>query len=294
MFSHGSGSSGRATLPSDWMPNQYSSRGPSPQNSAADNDLGVMSPSLIALQGSSRSGDMAVPILHSSNEDSSHSQSLRHMPPFADERRDADANHLGRDGNEEPVAPGDARQNPPRERAYRHPLPQPRAFDGKGERNIKQFFSVYEKYCKSMWGDNTQDWVSGLELLLKGWALVLYNNLVNQGKSYNDIKTALQHAFPGVVDPFRTRNLMKLLTLKREQGEPLPVFYMRVDTLIRETYPNLEEVSAGIQCRDTFLMKLDPHIASKIASYCASRNCFEPRTVQEAAVMVGSEDFFST
>ena len=71
-----------------------------------------------------------------------------------------------------------------------------------------------------MWGENKSDWIAGLESLLLGWALILYRGQVEQAKTYADIKSALEAAFPGIVDPFQTRNLLKLLNLKREVGEP--------------------------------------------------------------------------
>ena len=144
-----------------------------------------------------------------------------------------------------------------------------------------------------MWGACKSDWIAGLESHLKGWALTIYNGMCDQGKSYEDIKKALRCAFPGVVDPFKTKNLIKLVNLKREVSEPLPVFFMRVDQIIRETYPHLEEHSHKLQVRDTFLMKLEANIASKIATYCTTRNDFEPDTVQEAAIMVGAPDFLN-
>ena len=280
------------TLPGDWAPPAFSSRGPSPHNSLERNDIDA-SQGLMGLRPSSRTqSEMAAPILHSSNE-SSRLGSGHPTHPFAGDRRDAESNPQELEGAQEPIEPngGDQSRNPVSTRSYRHPLPQPRPFDGQGERTIAQFFKVYEKYSRSMWGDHRSDWVAGLEVHLKGWALTLYNKLINQGKSYEDIKLSLQNAFPGVVDPFKTKNLIKLLNLKRESDEPLPVFFMRVDTLIRETYPHLEEHSAKIQCRDTFLMKLDAETASKIANYCNTRNNFNPETVREACAIVGSPDF---
>ena len=300
MFGPGTSAAGRISMPGDWAPPVSNSREPSPQNRLSEiNNLDV-SPSIHGFRTSSRnaSGEVAVPILHSSNE----SNGSRPAPSgrlLTEEHREGDLNQLGFEDDRAREAENveqaiDAQVEVARARSYRHPLPMPRAWDGKGERDIKQFFKVYEKYCSSMWGYNRSDWISGLETLLKGWALHLYSNLVNQGKSYESIKLALQNAFPAAVDPFRTKNLIKLLNLKKELGEPLPVFFMRVDTLIRETYPHLEERSAKIQCRDTFLMKLDAETASKIANYCNTRNNFEPSMVQEAAVMVGSPDFLNT
>ena len=93
------------------------------------------------------------------------------------------------------------------------------------------------------------------EIGLQGWALILYRGLVEQRKTYVEIRTALQAAFPGVVDPFQTRNLLKLLNIKREKGEPLPVFFMRIENLVGQTYPDLEDASKKVQVLDTFLMK---------------------------------------
>ena len=137
-----------------------------------------------------------------------------------------------------------------------------------------------------MGGGRKSDWVAGLEANLQGWALVLYRGLVDQGQSYDKIKNDLLTAFPGVVDPFRTKNLMKLLNLKREVGEPLPVFYARIDQLVSETYPDLTDESHDLQVRDTFLMKLDSAIALKIANFCNARGDFGPIAVREGANLI--------
>ena len=264
MFSGNSSSTSGRTLPSDWIPQRFSSsRGPSPQISSME-ELEEVNP-----------------ILHSSHESSGSHRNTQ--PQLGDQR-------VENEGQDEAAQNEDP--NPePRAKTYRHPLPQPRPFDGKGERDIKLFFATFEKFCQSMWGNTRADWVAGLESYLKDWPLVLYNSLVNQQKTYQQIKSALQNAFPGVVDPFRSRNLLRLLHLKREAGEPLPVFFARVDSLIRETYPHLEEHSAALMCRDQFLMKLDQETASKIANYCNTRSDFDPETVREAAVVVGSPEF---
>ena len=172
------------------------------------------------------------------------------------------------------------------DRSFRRPLPQPRPFEGTGDRSIKNFFATFERYANSMWGSRKSDWVAGLEANLQGWALVLYRGLVDAGRSYEKIKTDLLTAFPGVVDPFRTRNLLKLVNMKREVNEPLTVFLLRIDQIIRETYPDLTDHSHDLQVRDTFLMKLDSSIALKIANFCNARGDFGPQAVRESANLI--------
>ena len=177
--------------------------------------------------------------------------------------------------------------DPGRTELYRRPLPQPRPFEGKGDIGIDQFFRTYERYAMSMWGEARSDWIDGLESLLLGWALILYRGLVEQRKTYVEIRTALQAAFPGVVDPFQTRNLLKILNIKREKGEPLPVFFMRNENLVGQMYPDLEDASKKVQVRDTFVMKCSQNTAMKIANYCNIRGDFSPEVVREAATMIG-------
>ena len=179
---------------------------------------------------------------------------------------------------------------PVADRSFRRPLPQPRPFEGTGERSIKNFFLTFERFATSMWGARKSDWVAGLEANLQGWALVLYRGLVDQGQPYEKIKKDLLTAFPGVVDPFRTKNLLKLVNLRREIGEPLPVFFQRIDQILRETYPDLTDESHQLQVRDTFLMKLDQNIALKIANFCNARGDFGPETVRESANLITLSD----
>ena len=225
---------------------------------------------------SGNSAELLAPVHHSS-ANSHESQGIGHRPDPNDSDDAEGANAL-----ERPNVP-----DPRRPKHYRRPLPQPRPFEGKGDIGITQFFRVYERYAQSMWGDTRSDWVDGLESLLLGWALILYRGLVEQRKQYPQIKAALMAAFPGVVDPFQTRNLMKLLNIKREPGEPLPVFFMRIENLVGQTYPDLEEASKQKQVRDTFLMKCSQNTAMKIANYCNIRGDFTPEVVREAATMIG-------
>ena len=255
------------------------------------NNLSNISPNLMeqlhrsSSSNASRRSEVAVPILHSSRESADSGTVPRRMEAI---RVDPLPGAL-------PIDVDELEQNQPRIRAnvhpYRHPLPKPSPFEGKGDRKIEHFLITYERYSKSMWGENEENWVAGLESLLQGWALVLYRALCEQGKNYSQIKQALLAAFPGLVDPFRTRNVMNLLNLKRQANEPLSVFYLRVETTISEAYPHLEGYSLSIQVRDTFLMKLDPDIATKVATYCSNRGNFEPAMVREAASMVITHDF---
>ena len=254
------------SLPGDWAPE------------SADEGNNNLSSSLLDFRTSSRNAsangvEIVIPILHSSRGS------------------DEVENRAHRAENEEhdPVNMEHA-QREQADRSYRRPLPQPRTFEGIGDRSIRKFFTVYERYASSMWGQVKNDWVAGLEVNLAGWALVLYRGLVDQGKTYEKIKADLISAFPGLQDPFRTRNLIKLLNMKKEQNEPLPVFYQRIDQIIAETYPDLTDHSHDIQVRDTFLMKLDSAIALRIANYCNARGDFEPARVREAATVITNPD----
>ena len=178
----------------------------------------------------------------------------------------------------------------PRGRQYRRPLPHPRPFAGRCEESLDHFFRTYERYAQSAWSDDPSDWVAGLENFLVSWPLTLYRGLIIQGKSYGQIKEALVRAFPGVVDPFNTRNLLTLVNLKREPGEPLAVFFQRTENLIAQTYSSLEEEARNTMARDTFLIKVAPGVSAKIANYCNSRDDFSYEAVRIAAAMVDTPE----
>ena len=210
------------TLPAEWTP-----LGTSLENLEEErNSLSNVSPNSDLRRSVNGGGFIAPAELHSSHSSGG---------------SDALMGRLGLNIPAEPPAgsqgPGDPPNNldtvapPPDQhqrlaRSFRHPLPKPRMFDGTdANRSMTQFFTIYERYAGSMWGQNTSDWGAGLETLLQGWALQLYRQLSDQGKSYSVIKNTLMTAFPGVVDPFRTRSLLKLVNLKHETGEPLSVFH---------------------------------------------------------------------
>ena len=157
------------TLPGDWAPiTRGISEGIEDSEMIDNNNLSGGSIDLTNFRSSSRNisanlDNLAVPILHSSRESEAAEET--------DGRRGSRPNSTNNTANEQ-----DERRNPiynPREMAYRRPLPQPRPFEGRGDRDIKQFFRVYERYASSCWGQEKSDWVAGLETLLQGWALVL-------------------------------------------------------------------------------------------------------------------------
>ena len=215
----------------------------------------------------------------------------------------------GRNGHQSPESPGrginllpdPARRRvnlipdagaPNRARQYRRPLPQPRPFEGRNEESIEHFFRTFERYASSAWSDDQADWIAGLENFLLSWPLTLYRGLVIQGKSYGNIKDALFKAFPGLRDPLNTKHLITLLNLKREPGEPLSVFFMRTDNVLAQTYPGLEEEAKRIMVRDTFLIKLDAALATKIANYCNAKEDFSYDAVRVAAAVIDTPNTF--
>ena len=180
----------------------------------------------------------------------------------------------------------------PRVRQYRRPLPQPRPFAGRSEESLDHFFRTYERYAQSAWSDDPGDWIAGLENFLVSWPLTLYRGLITQGKSYSQIKEALVRAFPKIGDPFNCRNLLSLVNLKREPGEPLAVFFQRTENMIAMTYSSLDEDSQQMMTRDTFLIKISPGVSAKIANYCNSRDDFSYEAVRVAAAMVDTPEHF--
>ena len=107
----------RATLPSNFRMATYDDI-----NFPLAQNIDDLNSSLL---GNSNSSHLAHPIMHSSRT-SGESRSSRdeHVAGRVDDRH------------------------------HRRPLPVPRPFEGRGDRDIKQFFRVYEQYAMSMWGNN--------------------------------------------------------------------------------------------------------------------------------------------
>ena len=54
------------------------------------------------------------------------------------------------------------------------PLPKPCKYKGLGTKKFGSFKKNYEAYARSMWGENKEGWRIGLEAVLEGHPLALY------------------------------------------------------------------------------------------------------------------------
>ena len=168
------------------------------------------------------------------------------------------------------------------------PLPRPGKFKGVGPKRFDRFKIQFEAYAASMWGDDKQGWKVGLESLLEGYPLALYQSYMEQGLTYDEIAGKLAVIFKGETDPFLCRKLLKLKLLKRGGDEPWVVFLSRISNLLCEIYPGISEEDRDVRTREVLLQKFDNKTAEKVVNMCMLRSDFSPRAVFESVKALDS------
>ena len=168
------------------------------------------------------------------------------------------------------------------------PLPRPGKFKGVGPKRFSRFKAQFESYALSMWGEDTQGWKVGLETLLEGYPLALYQSYIEQGLTYNNIVERLSSIFKGETDPFLCRKLLKLKLLKRGGEEPWVVFLSRISNLLCEIYPDITEMDRDVRTREVLLQKLDNKTAEKVVNMCMLKSDFSPKSVFKAVQALDS------
>ena len=161
------------------------------------------------------------------------------------------------------------------------PLPRPGKYKGVGPKKFARFKTQFEAYAESMWGEERQGWKVGLENLLEGYPLALYQSYMEQGLTYEEIVDKLSTIFKGETDPFLCRKLLKLKLLKRGGDEPWVVFLSRICNLLCEIYPGITEGDRDIRTREVLLQKMDNKTAEKMVNMCMLKGDFSPHAVFE-------------
>ena len=161
-------------------------------------------------------------------------------------------------------------------------MPGPGNFNGIGPKKFARFKAQFEAYSISMWGDEKQAWKVGLESLLEGYPLALYQSYMEQGLTYEEIVNKLSTIFKGETDPFLCRKLLKLKLLKKGREEPWIVFLARISNLLCEIYPEISEGDRDVRTREVLLQKFDNKTAEKVVNMCMLKSDFSPRSVFES------------
>ena len=86
------------------------------------------------------------------------------------------------------------------------PLPKPCKYNGLGTKRFGSFKKNYEAYARSMWGENKEGWRIGLEAVLEGHPLALYQSYIEQDLSYDEIVNRFGGIFTGESDLFYVEN----------------------------------------------------------------------------------------
>ena len=159
------------------------------------------------------------------------------------------------------------------------PLPKPCRYRGLGAKKFENFRKNFEAYARSMWGANKEGWRIGLEAMLEGHPLALYQSYIEQDLSYDEIANRLGGIFRGESDPFLCRKLLKLRTISKGVDEPWIVFVSRCNNLLCEIYPDITEEDRQIRLREVVLQKMDSGVLEKVVQICMIKEDFSPETV---------------
>ena len=159
------------------------------------------------------------------------------------------------------------------------PLPKPCRYRGLGAKKFENFRKNFEAYARSMWGANKEGWRIGLEAMLEGHPLALYQSYIEQDLSYDEIANRLGGIFRGESDPFLCRKLLKLRTISKGVDEPWIVFVSRCNNLLCEIYPDITDEDRQIRLREVVLQKMDSGVLEKVVQICMIKEDFSPETV---------------
>lgn len=172
------------------------------------------------------------------------------------------------------------------------PLPRPKVFSGNSSKTFKSFVKQYESWADSMWGPNINDkWIRGLESLLEGHPLILYNSYLNQNISYDEIKTRLMSIFMGESDPFTCKKLLRLKSIKKGGTESWTVFMTRIENLISEINPESSARERSNRLREVLLQKMDNSTTKSVVNQCMLKSDFTPNAVFEAVKILDTIPF---
>ena len=159
------------------------------------------------------------------------------------------------------------------------PLPRPCKYRGLGAKKFGSFRKNFEAYAGSMWGSNKEGWKIGLEAMLEGHPLALYQSYIEQDLSYDTIADRLSGIFTGESDPFLCRKLLKLRTISKGTDENWIVFVSRCHNLLCEIYPDITDEDRQIRLREVVLQKMDSGVLEKVVQICMIKEDFSPATV---------------
>ena len=148
---------------------------------------------------------------------------------------------------------------------FSQPLPKPRPFDGTSTKSFQSFASQFERCALSMWGPNSEGkWTGGLEGLLEGHPLELYNSYINRKMPYEDIIKNLTSIFKGTFDPFGAKKLLQLRDISKKPNESWAVFVSKVNSLLAEINPNATIEDREIRLKESLMSKMDMATAREV------------------------------
>lgn len=143
---------------------------------------------------------------------------------------------------------------------------EPKVYSYEKEQDLHKFLDYFEKYCNKKYPQSPDQWLRLLEKYLTGKFLRLYNVIV---KTVTDYSTAKGILIKWYIQEEKKRNENKLRayhSAKRETGEDINLFAMRLEQLAEQAFPgvNMREHES---LRTAFILSLPTNVQTKLREF---------------------------
>ena len=103
--------------------------------------------------------------------------------------------------------------------------------------NIKQFFKMFEEYCRNNVRGSRRFWLGALEEQLEGKVLEIFHDLRDEDDEYEDTKEKLIQWYEDTEEVRRKGHKKKFKNAQRREGDSLYIFSIRLESMFKRAYP---------------------------------------------------------
>ena len=103
--------------------------------------------------------------------------------------------------------------------------------------NIKQFFKMFEEYCRNNVRGSRKFWLGALEDQLEGKVLETFHDLRDEDDEFEDTKEKLIQWYEDTEEVRRKSHKKKFKNAQRRDGDSLYIFSIRLESLFKKAYP---------------------------------------------------------
>ena len=103
--------------------------------------------------------------------------------------------------------------------------------------NIRQFFQIFEEYCRNNVRGSRKFWSGVLEEYLEGRVLEVYRDLRDEDDEFEDTKDKLMQWYEDTEESRKKGHKKKFKNAQQKEGDSLYLFSIRLESLFKKAYP---------------------------------------------------------